>query len=757
MEADEILNANNLTSMSHTGPQRTKKKRVRHWTAEDRAMHREFEKSRREAFSERLMLADRIMSNASVDDFKPNSVFVEDAEQAQHLGSYSQNINARILNPLAGVTKDDLYDRVYRFYQEYGFQDQVELFQKGALAAQHQKGFENLTELSDEERYHLKREYTHKWHLPKDLYFSIALCSLESAIQGWDNTGANGANLSFPQEFGIENDTWLKGVINSGPTLFGLLSAWAADPLNNWLGRRGTIFLTGLFCVFPVLSQAFTQNWWGLLLCCLFMGLGMGVKISTIPVFSAEISPVPIRGGMVTSFSYGWHLLAAAFAPAVPVLIFVWFCPESPRSLMKKGRYQEAFHSFCRIRNTEMIAARDLYYAHCQVMTDRDAFSGVSFAHRLWEIFTIPRLRRAMISSAILVISQQFSGINIMSFYSSTIFSDAGYSTRDRLLASLGYGLTMFIFGFPTIWTMDTFGRRNLLLFTFPNMAWCLLAAGLCFLISSDSGARVPLIAFFIYLFTALYGPAFGFYAGLNLISFITIFFVVPETMQRTLEDLDYTFGVPVHRHAKYQIGTWLPWFIRRYVFFQRKLHEMALEYSTVSLQVKGVKLNLSTIHYFNFNPPILFLHGFGSCKEDLADLPLHKSLQNYSLLAYDAPGCGQSTSSDLSITDIPFLVATSEAILSHFKINKFHLIGHSMGGLTALLLAKRHPDRILSFIDIKGNLAPEDCFLSRQIFEFPSDDQNLFLNEFIDRTRNKKSFGNPLYASTLRARMKRI
>lgn len=65
----------------------------------------------------------------------------------------------------------------------------------------------------------------------------------------------------------------------------------------------------------------------------------------------------------------------------------------------------------------------------------------------------------------------------------------------------------MFFFALPAVWTMDTFGRRNLLLFTFPNMAWCLLAAGCCFLIPVESGARVPLIAFFIYMFTALYGP----------------------------------------------------------------------------------------------------------------------------------------------------------------------------------------------------------------------------------------------------------
>ena len=100
-----------------------------------------------------------------------------------------------------------------------------------------------------------------------------------------------------------------------------------------------------------------------------------------------------------------------------------------------------------------------------------------------------------------------FFFFSFRAFYSSTIFQQAGYSTRSCLLASLGFGLVMFIFAFPAVYTMDTFGRRNLLLLTFPNMAWCLLAAGLCFLLPESSSARVPLIAFFIYLFTALYGP----------------------------------------------------------------------------------------------------------------------------------------------------------------------------------------------------------------------------------------------------------
>jgi hypothetical protein len=44
------------------------------------------------------------------------------------------------------------------------------------------------------------------------------------------------------------------------------------------------------------------------------------------------------------------------------------------------------------------------------------------------------------------------------------------------------------------------------------------------------------------------------------------IFFFVPETKQRTLEELDYVFGVPVGKHASYQLNKSLPYFIKRYI-----------------------------------------------------------------------------------------------------------------------------------------------------------------------------------------------
>jgi MFS family permease len=82
--------------------------------------------------------------------------------------------------------------------------------------------------------------------------------------------------------------------------------------LNNWLGRRGVIFITGLFVIFPVLGQAFTQTWWELLICRLFMGLGMGIKITTIPIMTSETAPAAIRGGLTMFFqlwvAFGKHL-----------------------------------------------------------------------------------------------------------------------------------------------------------------------------------------------------------------------------------------------------------------------------------------------------------------------------------------------------------------------------------------------------------------------------------------------------------------
>jgi pimeloyl-ACP methyl ester carboxylesterase len=119
-------------------------------------------------------------------------------------------------------------------------------------------------------------------------------------------------------------------------------------------------------------------------------------------------------------------------------------------------------------------------------------------------------------------------------------------------------------------------------------------------------------------------------------------------------------------------------------------------------------------------------------------------------VLAYDAPGCGATGCSDLSAVTIPFLVAVAAEVLRVHSVDRCHLVGHSMGGLTALLLADRDPARVASLVDIEGNLAPEDCFLSRQILSHPHPDPMGFLTEFADRVWTSRESSSALYASSL-------
>ena len=108
-----------------------------------------------------------------------------------------------------------------------------------------------------------------------------------------------------------------------------------------------------------------------------------------------------------------WRLqLGSAFIPAVPLAILIFFCPESPRWLMKKGRYQKAFDSFKRLRHTEVIAARDLYYAHVQLAEENRVIQGKTYISRLTELFTIPRVRRGTLAASTVMLAQQMCGIN---------------------------------------------------------------------------------------------------------------------------------------------------------------------------------------------------------------------------------------------------------------------------------------------------------------------------------------------------------
>jgi len=101
----------------------------------------------------------------------------------------NKNVDAKVSNPLAGITYEELMLDVEMFAQEKGLEDKTDLIKRGALVAQDPANFENMTLLEEEEKAALRWESEHKWSHPLALYFTIIVCSIGAAVQGWDQTG----------------------------------------------------------------------------------------------------------------------------------------------------------------------------------------------------------------------------------------------------------------------------------------------------------------------------------------------------------------------------------------------------------------------------------------------------------------------------------------------------------------------------------------------------------------------------------------
>lgn len=79
--------------------------------------------------------------------------------------------NAVFENPLAGISREQLFKDVQEFCHKFDLVDDLEVFKKGALISQNPESATTLPELSDLEREALIREHTHKWSQPWQLYF----------------------------------------------------------------------------------------------------------------------------------------------------------------------------------------------------------------------------------------------------------------------------------------------------------------------------------------------------------------------------------------------------------------------------------------------------------------------------------------------------------------------------------------------------------------------------------------------------------
>lgn len=113
---------------------------------------------------------------------------------------------------------------------------------------------------------------------------------------------------------------------------------------------------------------------------------------------------------------------------------------------------------------------------------------------------------------------------------------------------------------------------------------------------------------------------------------------------------------------------------------------------------------------------PLIYLHGLGCSKKDFEGALVFSGLKDNTLMAFDFPGCGNSSYPKGFHLNMDDLVNITELVVSKLNLKNFIIVGHSMGGLVALLYAEKRKGKFKGFINVEGNLASEDCFFSREV-----------------------------------------
>ena len=163
--------------------------------------------------------------------------------------------------------------------------------------------------------------------------------------------------------------------------------------------------------------------------------------------------------------------ISSSFIPAAMLIVLVYVGSESPRWLVKKQRYAEAYTVLLRLREYPLLAARDLVHIRAQLNVETILFmrstqntidlgnrvpkmdeedykrqTGLfGFGRRIVQLFSIPRVRRSTLASFIVMSAQIMCGINIFAFLASTLFEYAFITPTDSQWLFFGFGLSNFV------------------------------------------------------------------------------------------------------------------------------------------------------------------------------------------------------------------------------------------------------------------------------------------------------------------------
>ncbi|GAA2970779.1 sugar porter family MFS transporter [Microbacterium terrae] len=335
---------------------------------------------------------------------------------------------------------------------------------------------------------------------------------------GFDSSVINGAVDSISADFEI-NDV-LTGFVVAIALLGCAVGAIIAGNLSDRWGRLRVMFLGAIMFFVSSLGAGLAFAVWDLALWRVIGGLGIGIASVVAPAYIAEIAPRQVRGGLASlqqlAITLGifaallsdallanaaggadeplWFGLEAwrwmfivGVVPSAVYGILAFTLPESPRFLIAKGRIDEARTIFSRLVPEADLehTIRDLQTA---IETDRKN-AGVSLRG------PVLGLQRIVWVGIILSVFQQFVGINVIFYYSTSLWKSVGFDETDSFTISVATSVTNVLVTLIAIFLVDRVGRKPILLTGSVMMAVSLGVMAIAFMFGEGTGQDVTLPA----------------------------------------------------------------------------------------------------------------------------------------------------------------------------------------------------------------------------------------------------------------------
>ncbi|SMD41596.1 MFS transporter, sugar porter (SP) family [Aquiflexum balticum DSM 16537] len=358
----------------------------------------------------------------------------------------------------------------------------------------------------------------------------IWLVSLTAALGGflfgYDWVVIGGAKPFYEPYFNITSATD-QGWGTSSALVGCMLGAILCIILSDRLGRKRLLIFSGFLFSLSAVGTALADSFWWFNFYRIAGGIAMGIALNLSPLYIAEIAPPEKRGMFVTinqllimigvllaqvinwqislldtlmpdaatfeqiaaswNGNYGWRwMFGVEVIPAMLFFILMFFVPESARWLIKNNEETKARKILQRIGGE--------FYENQAVTEIKTTLRTEDLARVNFKELLNKRVVKFLAIGVFLAFLQQWSGVNVIIYYAADIFQAAGYTLKQMMLNIVVIGSVMVLSVFITIFTVDKFGRKKLLLIGTSAMAFLYLLIGYSFYVDQGGWVVVFLV-----------------------------------------------------------------------------------------------------------------------------------------------------------------------------------------------------------------------------------------------------------------------